>query len=49
MIEYDHRDEILAFLLPASHSRPKFIEGPMALAAAATEVFSPESGLRSAG
>jgi hypothetical protein len=31
MIEYDHRDQILAFLLPASHSRWKFIEGPMAL------------------
>jgi hypothetical protein len=31
MIEYDHRDQILAFLLPASHSGRKFIEGPMAL------------------
>src|SRR5262249_44319343 len=31
MIEYHHRDQILAFLLPASHSRRKFIEGPMAL------------------
>src|SRR5215467_15581083 len=31
MIEYDHRDQILAFLLPASHSSRKFIEGPMAL------------------
>jgi len=31
MIEYDHRDQILAFLLPSSHSRRKFIERPMAL------------------
>src|SRR5262249_3575653 len=31
MIEYDHRDQILAFLLPSSHGRWKFIEGPMPL------------------
>src|SRR5262249_18177438 len=30
MIEYDHRDQILAFLLPSSQSRWKFIEGPNA-------------------
>jgi hypothetical protein len=32
MIEYDHRDQILAFLLPASHSGRKFIEGRAPLA-----------------
>ena len=38
MIEYDHRDQIPAFLLPSSHSRPKFIEGRWHFTVAATDV-----------